>query len=90
MRGAIHARIVRNRFFARFLVDITAYVDINHRMLSIHASPMWRDATNAGAPLDTVMRRRHAGREAHRGVTAADVIGGQHAFNGPALAECGP
>lgn len=77
-------------FSARFFVDIVAHVDIKHRMLSFHASPMWREATTAAAPLDTVKRRRHAGRMTRRGATAADVNGGQHAFNGPALAECGP
>jgi hypothetical protein len=59
-------------------------------MLSLHASLMWREATMAGAPIDTVMRRRHAGHQARRGANAADTSGCHHAFNGPALAEHGP
>jgi LmbE family N-acetylglucosaminyl deacetylase len=84
------ARRAEMDFRSRFFVDISQYVDIKHRMFRFHASPMWREATTAAAPLDTVMRRRHAGRTARRGAAAAEVNGGQHAFNGPALAECGP
>jgi LmbE family N-acetylglucosaminyl deacetylase len=67
-------------FLPGFFVDITAHVDIKHRMLRCHASQMRRGRDDDFAPLEDLMRRQYQGRGEQGGVAAAEAFRIERAF----------
>jgi LmbE family N-acetylglucosaminyl deacetylase len=67
-------------FLPGFFVDITAHVDIKHRMLRCHASQMRRGRDDDFAPLEDLMRRQYQSRGEQGGVAAAEAFRIERAF----------
>jgi N-acetylglucosamine malate deacetylase 1 len=72
--------VTGNGFLPGFFVDISAYVDIKHRMIRCHASQMRRDRDDDFAPLEDLMRRQYQSRGEQSGVTAAEAFRIERAF----------
>jgi LmbE family N-acetylglucosaminyl deacetylase len=67
-------------FLPGFFVDISAHVDIKHRMLRCHASQLRRERDEDFAPLEDMMRRQYMARGDQSGVTAAEAFRIERAF----------
>jgi LmbE family N-acetylglucosaminyl deacetylase len=68
-------------FTPGFLLDVTAYTDLKHRMLRCHASQLRRGAEGDFAPLEELMRKQYQARGAQAGVPAAEAFRLHRAFH---------
>jgi LmbE family N-acetylglucosaminyl deacetylase len=57
-----------------FFVDVSAFAELKHRMLSCHRSQLARGAERDFSALDELMRRQYQARGAQAGVAAAEAF----------------
>ena len=67
-------------FQPEFFIDVTAYVDIKHQMLTCHRSQNQRGENNDFSPLKDLMAQQYTTRGAQVGVAAAKAFQSHHAW----------